>query len=400
MNDELTPDERAAMRARIVGGARGIRPVGAHRNAWIAGSVAVALVAAVAGGVVATSTLSAPQIATTPTPSPTATTESTPTPTQTPTPTPSPTPAAAAPAVAFGGQCSRMLDDFEARNFVSDAAPWTWGDGIEATPPSSPDIHALLGGLSCWWGGEQESFGVTVLPRSVVPTSIIETWQSTLRCDLGIVCLAEQTVGDLWVGVQWYEPGWPQEQTFSESSEIDRVRASAQAVLAMVLPRAQVASGAPQPDLALSPLPECASFDDVVAQWAGAELEAGYPTDWVPSGPIWDITVAAGANRYCGWHLNPAESMQSPLAVEFYIQPLLGAPRAEDLRSTGMAYRDIPGTSSAWLKESVENPGSVRMIVDVGGTRVTVAGGGRSTAEWNDLVSRLADAVSAPGDRG
>ena len=69
MNDELTPSERAALRARIVGGAHDITPVGAHRNAWIAGSVAAALVVAIAGGVAVTSTLSAPEIATTPSPS-------------------------------------------------------------------------------------------------------------------------------------------------------------------------------------------------------------------------------------------------------------------------------------------------------------------------------------------
>ncbi|MDI9892247.1 hypothetical protein [Microbacterium sp. IEGM 1404] len=70
MNDELTPDERAAMRVPIVGGARDIAPVGAHRNAWIAGSIAAVLVVAIAGGVVTTSTLSAPPIANTPTPGP------------------------------------------------------------------------------------------------------------------------------------------------------------------------------------------------------------------------------------------------------------------------------------------------------------------------------------------
>ncbi|WZH37019.1 MAG: hypothetical protein PIR02_20085 [Microbacterium enclense] len=85
MNDELTPDERAAMRARIVGGARDISPAGAHRNAWIAGSVAAVLVVAIAGGVVATSTLSAPPIANTPTP--TVTLPPIPEPTPTPTPT-------------------------------------------------------------------------------------------------------------------------------------------------------------------------------------------------------------------------------------------------------------------------------------------------------------------------
>lgn len=66
MNDQLTPEERAVMRARLVGGARDIKPVGAHRGAVIAGSIAAALVIAIAGGVAATTTLSAPEIATTP----------------------------------------------------------------------------------------------------------------------------------------------------------------------------------------------------------------------------------------------------------------------------------------------------------------------------------------------
>lgn len=83
MNDELTPDERAAMRSRIVGGARGIKPVGAHRGAVIAGSIAAVLVVAIAGGAVATSTVSAPQIADTPTP--TATVQPVPEPSPTPT---------------------------------------------------------------------------------------------------------------------------------------------------------------------------------------------------------------------------------------------------------------------------------------------------------------------------
>ncbi len=108
MIDQLTPDERAALRARIVGGARDIKPAGAHRGAWIAGSVAALLVVALAGGVAATTTLSAPPIANTPSPSPTATVAPVPTPTasQTPTPTAPPARIVAQPASRFSFGCA------------------------------------------------------------------------------------------------------------------------------------------------------------------------------------------------------------------------------------------------------------------------------------------------------
>ncbi|WP_156459244.1 hypothetical protein [Microbacterium sp. Leaf151] len=107
MNDELTPSERSALRAQILGGARGIKPVGAHRNAVIAGSIAAVLVVAIAGGVAATSTLSAPEIAATPTPTETAT--SPPAPTSAPSPTPTATPTSVSrvtqPAPRFAFAC-------------------------------------------------------------------------------------------------------------------------------------------------------------------------------------------------------------------------------------------------------------------------------------------------------
>lgn len=118
MNEELTPSERAALRARIVGGAHGIKPVGAHRNAWIAGSVAAVLVVAIAGGVAATTTLSAPEIATTPSPSLTATTEPAPTVAPVPTPTPTPMPTLArlvsVPSSRFSFGCDQVAETVRA----------------------------------------------------------------------------------------------------------------------------------------------------------------------------------------------------------------------------------------------------------------------------------------------
>ncbi|MDR6099706.1 hypothetical protein [Microbacterium sp. SORGH_AS_0454] len=138
MNDELTPSERAALRARIVGGAHDIKHVGAHRNAWIAGSVAAVMVVAIAGGVAVTSTLSAPEIATTPSPTVTTTTTPIPIPTPTSAPTPTMSPTTVLQALAFGGECSVVLDDETVSEFF----------GVPMKPGTN-----LLGGARVLGGG-------------------------------------------------------------------------------------------------------------------------------------------------------------------------------------------------------------------------------------------------------
>lgn len=197
MNDELTPDERAAMRARILGGARGITPTGAHRGTWIAGSVAAALIVAIAGGVAATSTLSAPEIATSPSPNATAPTPrftATPTPTLSPT-APSQTPTA--PALAFGGDCSTVLDD----STVSAIA------GVEMRLSREPIVWDArwLGGISCQWRAqdptEWQVVNLTVLPWSVVPDEVRSRVGAAPVCDGGGPCDYSERFGDAWVVV-------------------------------------------------------------------------------------------------------------------------------------------------------------------------------------------------------
>lgn len=154
MNDELTPEERAAMRSRIVGGARDIKPAGAHRNAWIAGSIAAALVVAIAGGAVATSTLSAPQIANSPSPTETAPPVPTPTPTPTSTPVPT-TPVAALGSAPFDGSCANVVDEqvlADATGHPMALAGVKWKDGRET----------VRGGLTCWWVSADEFLAATV----------------------------------------------------------------------------------------------------------------------------------------------------------------------------------------------------------------------------------------------
>jgi len=152
MNEELTPEERAVLRARIVGGARGIAPAGTHRNAWIAGVVAAVLVVAIAGGAVATSTLSAPQIANTP--SPTATVELV-VPTPTPTPTPTPQSTVMAPPSRFSFGCAdiapRVADIFGGTvPEVASTIPRRRGNGWQPGPMEYS--FAQAGAVYCEYG--------------------------------------------------------------------------------------------------------------------------------------------------------------------------------------------------------------------------------------------------------
>ncbi|WP_298874994.1 hypothetical protein [uncultured Microbacterium sp.] len=396
MNDELTPSERAALRARIVGGARGIKPVGVHRNAVVSGSIAAVLVIGIAGGVAVTSTLGAAQIATTPSPTATVSVID-------PLPSPSPSAPTATPsappeaAVVLDGDCTELLDADEADAFVRGAVASPFVNSIRSTPPRQNDTLGLLGGLSCVWSTDQDGFSVTVLPSAVVPAGVMDAWRADERCEPGQLCLAEKTIGDLWIGVNWWDPGYNLEPSPEVSAAVDRVRAASEDVLSLVETRLAGAVGVPRAEVTGQPLPACRDFDALVSDWAGADVEEGYPSDTVPSGPVWDIGVSTGVVRFCGWSSYPSDDTGRALALGSYTQPLLGAPSADDLEERGMRAIEIPGTSAAWIEDDAENGGAVTIIAVVGETRLTVFGGGRETGEWVDLVSRLAE---DPGVRG
>lgn len=389
MNDELTPDERAALRARIVGGARDIKPAGAHRGAWVAGSIAAVLVVGIAGGVAVTSTLSAPPVATSPSPSPTASILE-PAPTPTPSASSVSPPARPEPAVVLGGRCDALLDTDEASGFVQDAVASPFANSIRSTPPMQNDMLGLLGGLSCAWSTDQDGFSVTVLPSAALPAGTVDAWRADERCGPGELCLAEKTIGDLWVGVNWWDPAYNRDPSPQVTAAVERVRAAAEDVLSTVEPRLAGAVGVPRVEVAGAPLPACAALDALVSDWAGADVETGYPSDNIASGPVWDIAVAAGVARFCGWSSYPTDDYGRALALGFYTQPLLGEPTAADLEERSLRPIEVPGTSAAWIEDGTSNGAGITIIAIVGETRLTVYGNGRDVDEWVDLVSRLA----------
>jgi hypothetical protein len=169
-DDELTPREHDDMRSRLLAGARTIQPVGSHRTAWISSTVAVALVAALAGGVFGVSTLlkaDEPDPVSTSSPSPT----SSPSVTPTTVPTAEPT----APGVAsrgvmpFGGECVNVLTDAEATAAAGQAmhrSDFAWQTGELASS----------GGIDCLWLSTDDYLGALVdiyaYPDELVPADV------------------------------------------------------------------------------------------------------------------------------------------------------------------------------------------------------------------------------------
>lgn len=363
MNDELTLDERAALRARIVGGARGIRPAGAHRNAWIAGSVAVALVVAIAGGVVATSTLSAPPIAMTPTPSPT----STPTSTRTPTPTPTPTPSPTAPAVAFGGDCDAVLTEDRVSSIV--------GVAMELSNGVRSYDAGVIGGIDCLWratGDGYQAVQVLVVPFESVPQDMRPRLGELPECRLDVSrCEWAMQFGDAVVVMS--------------ASRTEELTALADAIG----DRAALSPGKPRSLPAGSwTVPDCADIRDIVNGARGREDIVEYAGDNVPSGSAWEVLSRQGVVVFCPAN-NSSAPRGTPQAVDFFFGPG-SSPDLEAVRQHGGTAVEVAGADAAWYFPE-RTPHQALLLVQSGSNVMTV--GARSLTE--DEMAQAAAAIIA-----
>ncbi|MBT9606520.1 hypothetical protein [Microbacterium sp.] len=321
MSDELTPDERAALRARIVGGAGGITPAGAHRGAWIAGSIAAALVVAIAGGVFATSALTSPPVATTPSPSPTLSHE----PTREPTPTATPTSTPESPAVAFDGDCAKVLSDDDVSAIVG--VPMTLSNGLSA------EDAGVLGGVVCQWraqGERYEAVGVQVFPTAVVPESLQGSLGVPPDCGVdGFNCRSTQRFGEAIVSA------W--------GARDDQVTA----LLEAVGPRGAASPGRARtlPSDAWT-VPDC----DRVLQIAEAARGRGdlvpHQGDYYPSGLAWDVMSANGAAGYCA--LDNRSAINAATVVDIFFGPGSMPDLAEIARRSGTEVA-VAGADAAWF---------------------------------------------------
>lgn len=369
MNDELTPDERAALRSRILGGARDIRPAGAHRNAWIAGSIAAVLVVAIAGGAVATSTLSAPQIADTPTPHPTATAAPvvpTPSPTRTRIATTAPT--ASTPALAFDGDCSRVLDDAAVSRIA--------GRPMSRSPYGlfESDV-AVLGGISCEWAATNEGYdtiGVSVIPWGAVPESVRETAGVVPPCEGGFTCFFSERYGDALV------TAWAGTADLME------------AAVREVGPRASQEPGQPRtvPEGAWR-VPDCATVQAVFREVLPGDPITPYSGDTFPHGAVWDVLTSAKAAGWCAVTVDEGADFLTRVDVNF-------APGQEPdlarIRDRGGYVVDVAGAESAWIAPSTI--GSFRSLIASDGSNwLSVETDGLDETEMVALAEALLGAL-------
>lgn len=371
MNDELTPSERAALRARIVGGAHDIKPVGAHRNAWIAGSVAAAMVVAIAGGVAVTSTLSAPEIATTPSPSPTVTAAPVPvpTPTVTPTPTPTPTPRSTSPALAFDGDCSAVLDESAASSVVG--VPMRLWEGLSVWDARS------LGGVSCHWRTQDptgwQSVSVTVLPYSVVPDAVRAKAGVAPGCE-GDPCDYSERFGDAWVSAN----------ASSATVAMDAVAA--------VGPRAAASPGTERALPASAwRLDDCEDrLRNAVERTLGRSGLEPVGTDDVPQGQEWDVLTARGAAAWCS--VAPP-AYDAPDYFTLRLSIAAGAQSdASEVERFGGSPIQVPGARAAWWIPPVNGVGG-RLRADAGGGIVEAVGTDLTEDQMSDLVAAIIGAL-------
>ncbi|MCM3500558.1 hypothetical protein M3667_01530 [Microbacterium sp. P26] len=362
MNDQLTPDERAALRARIVGGARDIKPAGAHRGAWIAGSVAALLVVALAGGVAATATLSAPPVANTPSPSPTATVSPVPTPTASPTPTPTSTPRA--PIVAFGGDCAAVLTDEEATEF----------SGIPMRAMSFLPVwdERWLGGLDCEWRAADAdtywALSVTVLPWASVPDEVRAQSGVVPACEGGAICDYSQRFGDAWVAV-----------AASEASPLVEVADTVGA-------RASQSPGVPTSLVASAwQLTDCeAQLRNAVAAGLGRDDLRPIGTDNVPHGQVWDVLVANGFAAWCSFTAGPYEEVDAP---NLRVSLAAGAQAdAREVSAFGGVPVSVTGADAAWWIPAADG---------LGARVFAAAPGGIVEVEVGNLSQERASTVTA-----
>lgn len=360
MNDELTPDERAAMRARIVGGARDIAPAGAHRSAWIAGSVAAVLVVGIAGGVAATSTLSAPPVATTPTVTATATPPTTPVPQPTPERTAAPTPTA--PALALGGTCAAALSDDEVSSIVG--VPMTLSNGLPA------DDARTLGGLSCQWRAEGEGYqavGVAVFPASIVPDELRDSLGVPPDCSIdGYSCRADERFGDAVVSV------WG-----SADAEVT-------SVLAVVGPRAAAIPGEARGLPAGSwSVPGCEEVLRIAESARGRGDLAPHQGDYHPWGLAWEVMSANGAAGFCA--LDNRSSVGAAMVIDISFGPGSSVREQEIARRAG-ASADVPGADAAWYLAGFTSTFDL-LVVQSGPNVLTIATGNLTEDEMTGLAA-------------
>ncbi|MDQ1122784.1 hypothetical protein [Microbacterium trichothecenolyticum] len=367
MNAELTPEEHAALRARIVGGARGIKPAGAHRGAVIAGAIAAVLVIAVAGGVAATSTLSAPQIATTPSPTATVTAVETPTPTSTPVSTATPP---AVPVVAFGGDCDQMMTDAEASDFLRGGGAARYASSqLEADTSGS---LALLGGISCTWANEGDGFTVVVGAPDAIAPELAASISST-RCVRNGGCSLGQTTGDLWIAVQDHTSPADVSVGFT-ADEIATAAVRLERVISFIGRKAHAAPVATIDSVLPTrwTLTDCETLQGRIETITGGPVTSYTPRDddLQPTELVDRVLTSSAGMTACSYRQGAQDSRGHIIVT---LMPGASAPSSSVLDLPDVDETDVAGADKAWIQVPYDHVYMLGLVATVGDDRLVLS---------------------------
>ncbi|RKT33751.1 hypothetical protein DEU34_2356 [Microbacterium sp. AG1240] len=382
-DDQLSAAEHDAMRSRLMAGTKQIKPAGAHRRAIITSTVAVVLVAGLAGTAIGASSFLRMGEATEPiaTPTPTFSPSASPSAVPIETATPSPTePVTTTPRVAFDGDCNRALSDSDVAALLDTSAVELAESGLRDVEPSLRESAAVLGGLSCYWSSS-DGWGWALLdayPLSVVPESVDLATRS-FDCSNTSTCGRAEILGDVWV---YAAVGRLQS---AEQPMGDDERAVLDERLTRLLDGARSAgpvavAGVLSPDA--WQVPPCVDLGEAVTAAAGFPgAPMGFPGDSLASGPSWEVLVANRVVDWCSWY-----DEASGVFVELVIQPGLGVPSEAELSAAGaQEVSGLPG--QGFLLTNPRNMTPSRLLAMSGPNRLTVSTQADVSPERRGLIA-------------
>lgn len=388
LNDgQLTPAERDDLRARLLSGAKRIKPVGAHRRAIVTTTVAVVLVAGLSAGAIGAANFlrMGDHVAPISTPTPSVSSSATPTPTPTPTPAPTPTSTTSAtPRVAFDGDCARALSAADLDGVIGTGASLYDTEMSFSTTTSAE--AALLGGVMCTWMGERDILEVSVFDAAVVSEAVAQTYAALQCSSSSVVCETGRVVKGMWIGAgvtPAVEEPWIPLTEAEAARESARLQQVIDDVAAKLAPGAAVAT-APAPTWWGAP--DCAAMQAVVEGVVGAPMIEGAEQGAAGrQGMTWEIRQSAGVESNCWFH-DPTENARAQVQVR--MTSGVGVPPRALLGSESVLERSVPGADAAWSHFSIDTPYADEIAALSGSNLVTIS------IMSNDEVVTTAEALA------
>ena len=288
------------------------------------------------------------------------------------TPSAEPSPVAQ-PKVPFDGDCERVISS-DALSALFDGETMTPIDRgwLAAVMPDVADSTELIGGVTCAWDGDSDSsayLSVFVVPLDAVPAETVEA-RAEFACFGWGMCGRGETQSGMWVFASTYGSAY-EDPSPEESAALER---TVDAAIASVSQQpAELLTG-----VAVPPAPDwwsvnsCSDLESIASAAGMTSPTAGFPSDNIPEGPLWETLTAVGAVSWCPWH---EFISNGAILTEVYVQPGIGAPSESELVAASAEPISISGADVAYrITEGEGSARNVRVVAVVGPNRLTVSG--------------------------